>query len=223
MPCNDCSPHIDRSRANLRGLAALGMVMPFADQVKPQLDQIAAQLQQAQAAIDANNQTILQLQQDQPGIDLSAEGAQQMQAQNNLNTWRDDFTIVYRAVFGTVPPGMSGLGQFDPASLLTIAGVVAALGVISAGIYAVIKLSNNIAQDLQVKQTQANSYASAQQQLADAQARGDAAGAAQWAAVLAQTANAGGGGGQSMGDWLKSNIGWVVAAGAGLLLAREVL
>jgi hypothetical protein len=218
------SAYIDRSRANLRGLALLGFVAPFADQVKPQLDQIAAQLQQAQASIDANNQTILQLQQSQPGIDLSAEGAQQMQAQNNLETWRHDFQVVYQAIYGTVPPGMSGLGQFDPTSLLTIAGVVAALGVISAGIYAVIKITNTVSQSLQVKQTQANSYSYAQQQLADAQQRGDAAAAAQWAAVLSQTATAGGGGGsQSIGDWLKSNAGWVVAAGVGLLLAREVL
>lgn len=221
---NCCAPQIDRSRANLRGLAALGLVAPFADQVKPQLDQIAGQLQQAQASIDANNQAILQLEQSQTGIDLSAEGAQQNQAQQDLNTWRDDFTLVYRAVYGTVPPGMSGLGQFDPASLLTIAGVVAALGVISAGIYAVIKITNTVSQSLQVKQTQANSYSYAQQQLSNAQQSGDTAAAAQWAAVLAQTANAGGGGGsQSIGDWLKSNAGWVVAAGAGLLLARELL
>ena len=215
---------IDRSRANLRGLAFLGMVAPFADQVKPQLDQIAAQLQQAQASIDANNQTILQLQQSQIGIDLSAEGAQQVQAQNQLNTARDEFLTVYRAVFGTVPPGFAGLGQFDPGTLLTIAGVVAALGVISSIIYAVIKGENNTAASLALKQQQANSYAYAQQQLAAAQQSGDTAAANQWAAVLAETAPAGGGGGsQSLGDWLKSNVGWVVAIGAGLLLAREVL
>ena len=215
---------IDRSRANLRGLAALGMVMPFADQVKPQMDSIAAQLQQAQASIDANNQTILQLRQDQPGIDLSAEGAQQMQAQNQLNTARDEFTTVYRAVFGTVPPGMSGLGQFDPGSLLTIAGVVAALGVISGVIYAVIKYENNVSKSLALKQTQTNDYSYAQQQLSDAQQRGDAAAAAQWAAVLAQTAGAGGGSGQqSFVDWLKSNVGWIAAGVAGVILVREVL
>ena len=222
MPCY--GPQIDRSRANLRGLAALGLVMPFADQVKPQMDQIAAQLQNAQAAIDANNQTILQLQQSQPGIDLSAEGAQQNQTQQQLNTQRDDFTLVYRAVFGTVPPGMSGLGQFDPTSLLTIAGVVAALGVISAGIYAVIKVTNTVSQSLSVKQTQANSYSYAQQQLADAQARGDAAAAAQWAALLQQTSSAGGGGGgSSFPDWIKSNLGWVAAGVAGVFLVREML
>ena len=215
-------PHIDRSRANLRGLAFLGMVAPFADQVKPQLDAIAAQLQQAQAAIDANNQTILQLQQSQPGIDLSAEGAQQNQAQQQLQTQSDEFTTVYRAVFGTVPPGFSGLGQFGP--LLTIGAVVSALAIISAGIYAVIKITNTVSQSLQVKQTQANSYSYAQQQLSAAQQSGDAAAAAQWAAVLAQTAGAGGGGSSpSFTDWLKSNAGWVVAAGVGLLFAREVL
>jgi hypothetical protein len=217
-------PSIDRRRANLRGLAALGMVMPFADQVKPQMDQIASQLQAAQASIDSNNQAILALEQSQPGIDLTAEGQQQVQAQNQLNTYRDDFTTVYRAVFGTVPPGMSGLGQFDPSSLLTIAGVVAALGVISAGIYAVIKITNTVSQSLQVKQTQANSYAYAQQQLSDAQQRGDATAAAQWAAVLQQTAGAGGGpSSQSFGDFLKSNLGWVAAGVAGVFLVRELL
>jgi hypothetical protein len=217
-------PSIDRRRANLRGLAALGMVMPFADQVKPQMDQIGSQLQAAQSSIDSNNQAILALEQSQPGIDLRAEGQQQVQAQNQLNTYRDDFTLVYRAVFGTVPPGMSGLGQFDPTSLLTIAGVVAALGVISAGIYAVIKITNTVSQSLQVKQTQANSYSYAQQQLSDAQQRGDAAAAAQWAAVLAQTSAAGGGtSSQSFGDFLKSNLGWVAAGVAGIFLVRELL
>lgn len=217
-----CPIPIDRSRANLRGLAALGMVMPFADQVKPQLDQIAAQLQQAQAGIDANGQTILQLRQDQPGIDLSAEGAQLNQAQQQLNKQRDDFSLVYRAIFGTVPPGLSGLGQFDPTSLLTIAGVVAALAVISAGIYAVIKINNTVSQGLAVKQTQANAYSNAQAQLAAAQERGDTAAAAQWAAVLAQTAGAGGGS-QSFGDWLKSNLGWVAAGVAGVVIVRELI
>jgi hypothetical protein len=215
-------PIIDRSRANLRGLAALGMVMPFADQVKPQMDSIAAQLQQAQAAIDANNQTILQLQQSQPGIDLSSEGQQNLQAQNQLNTQRDEFTMVYRAVYGTVPAGFSGLGQIDPSSLLTIAGVIAALGVISAGIYAVIKITNTVSQSLQVKQTQANSYSYAQQQLAAAQQSGDTAAAAQWAAVLAQTAGAGGGSGSFL-DWVKSNAGWIAAGTAGVILVRELL
>lgn len=213
---------IDRSRGNLRGLASLGMVLPFADQVKPQLDQIGQQLQQAQAQIDGNNQTILQLQQSQPGIDLSAEGAQQVQAQNQLNTARDEFMTVYRAVFGVVPAGFSGLGQFDPGSLLTIAGVVAALGVISGIIYAAVKINNTVAQSLAVKQTQANSYSYAQQQLSDAQQRGDTAAAAQWAAVLAQTAGAGGGSGSFL-DWVKANAGWLAGATAGVILVRELM
>ena len=215
------TPRIDRSRANLRGLAALGLVMPFADQVKPQLDSISSQLQQAQAAIDANNQTILQLEQSQPGIDLSAEGAQQVQAQNQQNDAVNKFTLVYRAVYGTVPPGLSGLGQFDPVSLGTIVGIVAALGIVAGIIAAVFKIANTVQQSLQVKQTQANNFGFAQQQLAAAQASGDTAAAAQWAAIVQQQAPMQAPGGGFLG-WIQQNVGWVVAGVVGVVLIREV-
>jgi len=195
--------------------------MPFADQVKPQMDQIAAQLAQSQAAIDANNQMILQLEQSEPGIDLSAEGAQQVQAQNQQTDAVNKFTLVYRAVFGTVPPGLSGLGQFDPISLGTIVGVVAALGIVAGLIAAVFKIANTVQQSLQVKSQQLSNVSFAQDQLAKAQASGDTAAAAQWAQIIQQTAPSGGGG-SSILDTIKQNAGWLVAGLVGVVLVREI-
>ena len=120
-------------RTGMRGLGALGIVMPFAGSFQTQITQLSQQLQQTEAQIQANNQLIMQG--NQAGLDMSAAAAQNLQAENDNESAISEFTTIYRALFGTVPPGLSGMGQFDPASLTTAAGVAAAIAIVAAAAY----------------------------------------------------------------------------------------
>jgi Na+-transporting methylmalonyl-CoA/oxaloacetate decarboxylase gamma subunit len=219
------------ARASLRGMGALGMTMPFAGSLQPQVNQISQQMAQAQAQIDANNQNIVTL--NQQGVDVSAEAAQNLQAQNQLSTAVDDFTTFYRAVYGTVPPGLSGMGQFDPASLSTIAGAAVALSVIAGLVAAVWQICQTVQASIAVKMQNAqtagqaaNNVAYAQQQLAAAQAAGDSAAEAQWQAALSDAYSAQQGANAANQppppSWISQNWIWVAGGAAVLLVATKL-
>lgn len=214
LSCHRCRSN----RTNVAGLSALGLALPFASQIQGQFDTIAAQLKQTQDAINATNQLIIQG--NQAGIDMTTEAQQNMQAQNKLNEAVSQFTTLYRAVFGTVPPGLSALGL---GPVLTIGAVLASLAVI-AGIIAVAWKFASAAQDsAKAKLAQQGNIGVAQTNLQDALARGDQAAIDKWTAVLqANTANPPGSG-ESLGDFLKNNLPWIALGIGGLFLAKEVL
>lgn len=180
-------------RVGMRGLGAMGTVIPFAGSVQPQINQIAQQLQQTAAQIQANNQLLIQG--VQAGLDMKEAGAQNMQAQNTNEQAISEFTSIYRAVYGSVPPGLSGMGQFDPATLATYAGVAAALTIV-AGLaytaYTFAQAANTKAQaaltQAQTGQTAETNSTSLAQQAAAAYAAGNQALGDQLSTLAAQQA-----------------------------------
>jgi hypothetical protein len=89
------------------------------------------------------------------GVDVSSEGALLLQARNKYESAVSQFTTAYRALFGTVPPGLSGMGRLGiPAA--TIAWIVVVLASVAAAVYEINKILNTIQQSIAVKQTQAN-------------------------------------------------------------------
>jgi hypothetical protein len=177
-----------------RGLGSMGFVAPFAGSVQPQMNSIAQQLQQTAAQIQANNQLIIQG--NQAGLDMTDANTQNVQAQKTNEQAISEFTTIYRAVYGTVPPGLSGLGQFDPVSLLTIGGVTAAIGIVAALAYDAYQYSLAAQTAANAKMVQANTTATAEtnstslsQQAAAAYAAGNQALGDQLSALATQQAS----------------------------------
>ena len=220
-------------RTGMRGLGALGIVMPFAGSVQPQVNQLSQQLQQTEAQIQANNQLIIQG--NQAGLDMSAAAAQNLQAENTNEQAISEFTTIYRAVYGTVPPGLSGMGQFDPASLGTIAGVTAALTIVAGLAYTAYEFSQaaNTAANSQMEKantaatagTNSNSIA---QQAAAAYAAGNQALGDQLSALAAQQAGIAQAGvtppapQPSALDFIQQNWPWLLGGAAGIWLLTKL-
>jgi len=174
----------------LRGFSGLGRIgrlglniltsLPAAAQ--QQVQAIIQYLQQAQADIAATN--LLIQQGNAAGIDMKDIATQNMANQNQLNTLTEEFTTGYRAMTGTVPPGLSGLGRFgrfgqvDPVSWTTIAGAAAAIGILAAAAYALIQYTSSLKLTAQAKLTQQQTVQTSQQQVADLQNQAAAACAA---------------------------------------------
>ncbi len=203
-------------RSDMRELSSLGLALPFADQVQPQFDTISGQLRQTQDAINATNRVLIQG--TAAGIDMADEAQQNNQAQQKLSDAVSQFTTLYRAVYGTVPPGFSGLGQIP---LLTIGAVIAGLAVI-AGIIAVAWRFETAAKtNAEAKLAQQQNIGSAQQNLQAAVAAGDQAGIDRWTAVLQANAANPPGANETFAGFLKNNVGWIALGVGGLFLARE--
>jgi hypothetical protein len=151
---------VPRAR-RMAGMGRLGVnllaMLPASAQA--QVNQIIQYLQQAQSDINATNQAILQG--NAAGIDMSDIVAQNQANQTQLSTLIDEFTIGYRTMTGTTPPGLSGLGQVDPASWVTIAGAVAALAILAAAAYALIQQTSANSTNAQARLTQQTTAASA--------------------------------------------------------------
>jgi len=175
-----------------------------------------------------------------------AEFAQDvMNVRNQYYKLVEAFMPIYRAVFGDVPSGLTGVPRV-PLGALGVTWPVAAaitLAAIAIGLLVFWELVGVAKQKLATIQTQADTtkalvQAATQQannlqnQAAVADAQGDYATASQLrtqAQTLMQDATqavTGGGGGvpaQSLGDWLKAHWFWVAAGGAGLAVAAKVL
>ncbi len=136
-------------------------------QMQGQVNQVAQQLAAAQQGIDQTNQILIQA--TQAGVNVAAEAQQNNQAQQQLQTAVSDYTLLYRTLFGAVPPGLSGLGQFDPATLTTIGGVAAALAVIAGILYTVNNLWGAAQTSAQAKLAQAQAQLQAQQNITGGQ------------------------------------------------------
>jgi hypothetical protein len=221
--------------AGLRGMGSLGIVAPFASSFQPQITQISQQLQQTEAQIQANNQLIVQG--NQAGLDMSAAAAQNLQAENDNETAINNFTLVYRALFGTVPPGLSGgLGQFDAVSLATAAGVAAALAELAVMAYSYYQESVAANTTAQAALENANTTATAgsnstalANQAAAAYAAGNQSLGDQLSALASQQASVAASGvapppppAPSALAFIEQNWPWLLGGGAVLWLASKL-
>ena len=85
-----------------------------------QANQIASQLAQVNQDLVASQNAVMQL--SFSGVDMSTEGALLLQARNKYETAVQQFTTAYRALFGTVPPGLSGMGRLGIPAARALAG-----------------------------------------------------------------------------------------------------
>jgi hypothetical protein len=178
------------------GLGRLGLniLTSLPASVQQQVQSIIQYLQQAQADINATN--LLLQQANAAGRnatndpDIQAIAQNNLANQNQLSTLTDEFTTGYRAMTGTVPPGLSGLGRFgrfrglrglgqvDPASWLTVAGAIAAIAALLAAAYALVQQTTANKINAQAKVTQSQTAQAAQQQATQLQNQAAAACAA---------------------------------------------
>lgn len=231
-----------RRMANLGRFGCLGvnLLAALPASAQQQVSQIISGLQQWQANINSTNQAILQG--NAAGIDMSDIAAQNLASQNQLTTITGEFTDGYRAMTGTVPPGLSGFGQVDPVSWTTIAGAIAAIaiiaGIVAAGIVAAAGYFENAKARLTQQQTSASAGTTQQSLLNQAAAQyamGNTAAGDQLTA-LAQQAGltaASAGGSPSSGNWFTDpaqallggipNWGLLAAAGFVVFLGPDIL
>jgi hypothetical protein len=180
-----------------------------------QANSIAAQLAQVNRDLVASQNAVMQL--SLSGVDMSSEGQLLLQARNKYESAVSQFTTAYRALFGTVPPGLSGMGRLGiPAA--TIAWIVVVLASVAAAIYEINKLLNTIQQSIAVKQTQANTQAVA----VSACASGDAASCASLTALQQAAAGAP----QPPTDWtswLQNNALMIGLVFGGIIIIPKIL
>jgi hypothetical protein len=176
----------------------LGDATPDVGVLQSQANNLASQLVQINQRILQQQQQILQL--SQSGVDMSAEGSQLLDARNQFEDAVSQFTFAYRALFGMVPPGLSGPGLgIDPGTLLTVAAILAA---VATAVYIVIRILDENDANISLKQAQ-------QANIATALTQGDTA----TAAAIAQSTNS------SVGtDFFKNNWPWLVGGGVLLLV-----
>jgi len=169
--------HIERKyvSARMQGLGRLGvnLLAALPSTAQSQVTGIIQYLQQAQTDINATNQTILQG--NAAGVDMTDIAAANQANQAQLSTLTDEFTTGYRAMTGTVPPGLSGfgrlgrlrgLGQVDPVSWTTIAGAAAAIAILFSLCYSLSQQTsaNNATAQARLTQQTTSASAAAQQQ-----------------------------------------------------------
>jgi hypothetical protein len=152
-------------------------------------NELASQLVAINQQITAQQNQILQL--NQRGVNLQTEAANLLTARNKFENAVGTFTTAYRALFGTTPPGLSGLGV-DPATLTTVAIALAAVAVIIYEVNQILQANN---QSIQLKTSQmatatqqqiATNIASLQQQQNALLAQGKTAEAATIGQQIAQ-------------------------------------
>jgi hypothetical protein len=171
---------VGHARLGRFGRLGLNILSALPASAQTQVTNIIQYLKQAQADINATNQLILQG--NAAGIDMRDIATQNNANQQQLATLSDEFTTGYRAMTGTVPPGLSGLGQVDPVSWTTIAGAAAALAILAGLTYSLIQYTsaNRIAAQTklttaQTQQSSVNQQNALLNQAAAAYAAGDTA------------------------------------------------
>lgn len=198
--CQCASKGLGRVRRG-RHLNGLGDATPDVGTLQAQANSYAAQLAQMNQDMVNLQNTIVSL--SQQGIDMSSEGAQLLQQRNDYENIVAQFTTVYRALFGTTPPGLSALG-IDP---VTLAGIAAALAVI-AGLIAVWWQHENAL----------NAAAQAKLQNAQNISAAIAAGDTQTAAILASQTNAP----TDFVSWFSQNWMYVAMAIGGVIVLQKL-
>jgi hypothetical protein len=219
-----------------RGMGRMGDEASAADvsSAQAQANSIAAQLAQINQSIVAQQNAVAQL--SFAGIDVSAEGAALLTARNTYENAVGQFTTAYRALFGTVPPGLSGLSRIGRMGIpaATIAWIIVVLGTVAAAVYEINKILNNNAASIAVKQTVANTQASATQQAITMQnnaAAACAAGDASCASLTALAQQAGaniqpvGSAAQptDWSSWLQSNALMIGLVFGGIIIIPKIL
>jgi len=160
-------------------------------------------------------------------IVAQAIGAQVVEAQQRYTELLQAYIYAYSAVFGTGPDvtGME-LGQWQVYVVVGvgIAVIAAALVELEQYIQSLQTQANAAQTQATADSTQQNNIQYAQGQLSQAQAAGDAAGVAQWTAVLqANTAYQGGAAPQTFTSWAMSNWGWLALGLAGVIVVPKIL
>jgi len=195
-----------------------------------QANSIAAQLAQVNQDLVASQNAVMQL--SLSGVDMSSEGQLLLQARNKYESAVSQFTTAYRALFGTVPPGLSGMGRLGiPAA--TIAWIVGVLAAVAVAVYEINKILNTIQQSIAVKQTQANTQGAAtsqaiamQNQAAAACASGDPSCASLTALAQQAGANiipAGGSAPTDWSSWLQQNALMIGLVFGGIIIIPKIL
>jgi hypothetical protein len=217
-----------RSGLGRMGVNLLSLLPASAQQ---QATAIIQYLRQAQADINATNQALIQG--TAQGIDMSDLAAQNNSAQQQLNTLQSEFTDGYRAMTGSVPPGLSGLGQVDPASWATIAGAAAALAILAAAAYALIQYTSSLRANAQARITSSQTAAAATQQaiaLQNQAVTACAAGDASCATLTALAQQASGNiqpaaqpGATNWTTWVQNNAVIIGLVFAGVILVPKIL
>jgi len=200
-------------------------------QAKNSIFNIGAQLQQANQKLIADENAIRQM--NASGTPASPATAQALlQLRQEFESILDKYTTAYRAMFGTTPSGFSGLRGLglEPVTLAIITTAIAAVG---AALYIWWQHEANVGAQIQVDQqraqtagTLANQATSIQQQIVDAQARGDSAKVAQLTAQYQQVLKLIATTNPNPNDWsafFQNNWGWIAAAVGGIFVINGVL
>lgn len=201
------------SRGRRLGLGRMGinLITSLPTAAQSQVSQIIQYLQQCQSDIDATNQLITQG--TAAGVDMSDIAAQNNANQQQLLTYQSEFSDGYRALTGTVPPGLSGLGQVDPVSWTTITGAVVGIAALAALLYALNQQTSANKINAQARYTNAQASLVNAQTAAAACADDPTSAACQQAMVLAGQNP---GGTTDWTTWAQNN--WVLIAGFGALI-----
>lgn len=208
-----------------RGLRGLGAVDLSQFNLAQQLfGQSKAQLQSIYQQYVAN-----------PGVFSADTGTKLTEAQSRYTTLLDAYIYAYGLAtgktFDAVNAGLAGgqgLGQF-----VTYIAAGVGIAAIVAGLYELNKFMNALQSQTgselaaaQAKLQATQNIASAQQQMAAAQAAGDTNAVAQWQAVIDSNSVVAGtppSGSESFGDFLTNNWMWIAGGVGALFFAREIL
>ncbi len=150
-----------------------------------------------------------------------------IKARDRYNSLLQAYIYAYGIAFG--PPDTTGLelGQWQ---VYVASGV--GIAVLLAAIYELDRFLDILAQRAQAQAAAAQSQieqqqniAHAQEQLEKCQSAGDAACAAQWAAVIKanQAYQGGAPGGETFMQWIMRNAGWVAAGAVAVLIVPRLL
>jgi hypothetical protein len=199
-------------------------------QAKVSIFNIGGQLQQMNKKLLADEDAVRQM--SQAGTPATVDTANQLLTlRKEFESILDKYTTAYRALFGTTPSGFSGLRGLgaDPITWAIVVGFIAiAAGLIAAWISHEAVVSKQIAVDQQRAATAGalvNQAAGIQQQITDANARGDTATAAQLTQQYQQLLKLAADNNPNPNDWgafLQNNWGWAAAAVAGIVLLKNL-
>ena len=167
-----------------------------------------------------------------PGSFSSDTGQQLIALRNRYSMLLQAYIYAYSAAWGGAPNVVglqyTGLGQWQ-----VYVGAGVTIAAIAAGIYEFNQHENNLRLQMQAELTQAQTSAAAQAQAADLEnqaAKAYQAGDTQTGDQLTALANQQkqiatmpSPGSRSIGDWLKSNLGWIAAGAGGVVLVRELI
>jgi hypothetical protein len=185
-----------------RTFSGLGSTTPDVGTLQTQANHMAAQIAQMNQDLMATQTQIQML--NAQGMNTQTEATQLMQQRNDYENIVSQFTVAYRALFGTTPPGLSQLG-IDP---VTLASIAAALAIVASLIAIWWEHESAL-------KAAAASKLQQQQNIAAAIAAGDTA----TAQMLANAAGAP----TNFTDWLSQNWMYVAMGVGGLIVLQKVL